>query len=98
MSQLLSGMANAIPSLSTLYSGVPERLTQEAIAAKQRLFSNKTDYNASDENDTKYPLPPDIDQATFDKAIAQLRNELGEENVELNDKDRLEDGWYMEHP
>lgn len=42
-------------------------------------------------------LPPDVERATFDKAIAELRLIVGETKVEVNDKP-LVDGWYMEHP
>ncbi|KAL2815101.1 hypothetical protein BJX63DRAFT_430923 [Aspergillus granulosus] len=34
---------------------------------------------------------------TFEAAIAELRERLGAEHVQLNDKP-LVDGWYMEHP
>ena len=95
MSEVLSSVANAIPSLSTLYSGVPDRLKQEAIAAKERLFSQKT--SPASVKRTRLALPPGIDQTSYDKAIAQLRQSLGEDNVQLNDKD-LVDGWYLQHP
>lgn len=95
MSGTLSGVAGAIPSLSTIYSGVPERLAKEAIAAKDRLFSQKTSNESTKRN--RVALPPGVDQVTFDKAIAQLRQDLGQDNVELNDKP-LVDGWYLQHP
>ena len=97
MSEILAGMANAIPSMSTIYSGVPERLKQEAVAAKERLFSQKTSEGINSRARTRTALPPGVDQTAFDKAISQLRHELGSDNVELNDKP-LVDGWYMEHP
>ncbi len=95
MSGALSAVANAIPSLSTVYSGVPERLKQEAIAAKERLFSQKTSPTSTKR--TRLALPPGIDQVSYDKAIAQLRQSIGNGNVQLNDKD-LVDGWYLQHP
>ena len=95
MSEILSGIANAIPSLSTLYSGVPERLAKEAVATKQRLFSQRTTKDNIDRK--RLALPPGVDQAAYDAAIAQLRDALGNENVQLNDKPLI-DGWYLQHP
>lgn len=95
MSDTLSSIANAIPSLSDIYSGVPERLKQEAVAAKERLFSQKTPYESHKR--AKLALPPGVDQPSYDKAITELKQALGKDNVELNDKP-LVDGWYMQHP
>ena len=95
MTEKTSSLANAIPSLSSRYSGVPDRLVKEAVAAKERLFSQKTSYESSTR--ANLVLPPGTSQDTFDKAIAQLRTSLGQEHVELNDKP-LVDGWYLEHP
>lgn len=88
-------MTDLIPSLTSIYSGVPERLVREAEAAKARLFSRKT-VKESPSRRTK-ALPPDVDQETFDQAIAQIKASLGDENVVLNDKP-LVDGWYMQQP
>ena len=95
MSGTLSSIANAIPSLSTIYSGVPERLKQEATAARDRLSSQKTPYESKTR--AKIALPPGVDQLSYDKAITELKRALGNDNVELNDKP-LVDGWYMQHP
>ena len=95
MSEFLSGVANAIPSLSTIYSGVPERLAKEAIAAKQRLFSQRTTKDNTGRK--RLALPPGIDQVSYDTAITHLRDALGKGNVQLNDK-ALVDGWYLQHP
>lgn len=84
-----------IPSLLSRYSGVPMRLTQEAIAAKARLFSQKTLPDSVARRKTA--LPPGVSRENFDKAMRELKAALGDENVELNDKP-LVDGWYMEHP
>ena len=84
-----------IPRLATKYSGVPERLAQEAIAAKARLYSHKTLPDSVPRRRTA--LPPVIGREDFDQAVLELKSALGDDNVELNDKP-LADGWYMEHP
>ncbi len=96
-SALSSGQdAKVIPTLSSNYSGVPERLSQEAIAAKARLFSQKTLPDSVTRRKT-LALPPGISRESFDQAVEELKTAIGDENVELNDKP-LVDGWYMEHP
>lgn len=96
MSSVSPDHSKGIPSLSQIHSGVPERLANEAIAAKSRLLSQKT---VPDSVPRRKPhsLPPDVDQATFDSAIEQLKVSLGNDNVQVNNKP-LEDGWYMQHP
>jgi len=87
---------DAIPSLSTLHSGVPDRLTQEAVDARQRLTSQKT-LPRSIARRKDVPLPPDVSKEAFYTAIKELRGVIGDDNVVLNDQP-LVDGWYMEHP
>lgn len=88
--------SSKIPALTTTHSGVPARLKNEADAAKERLYSLKT-LPDSIPRKSSVRLPPNINQETFDQAIAALTKELGRDGVELNDKP-LVDGWYMEHP
>jgi hypothetical protein len=87
--------SGSIPDLQSKYSGVPTRLSQEAIAAKARLYSQKTVPDSSARTRTR--LPPGITKDDFERALAELKNALGNENAEVNDKPLL-DGWYMEHP
>lgn len=96
MSSILPARPKRIPSLYQNHSGVPERLANEATAAKTRLLSQKT---VPDSVPRKKPhsLPPDVDQTTFDNAIQDLKASLGDDNVQVNNKP-LEDGWYMQHP
>jgi len=84
------------PLLSSIHSGVPERLVAESDRAKRLLYSNKT-LPTSVPRRRGVPLPPDVSQTAFDTAIAELRQTLGDSNIELNDKP-LVDGWYLEHP
>ncbi|MCJ1393747.1 hypothetical protein MMC18_006623 [Xylographa bjoerkii] len=78
------------------HSGVPQRLVAEAAAAKQKLLGNKTlPQSVPRRNET--PLPPEVSKGAYDAATDELREILGADHVELNDKPLL-DGWYMEHP
>lgn len=95
MSTSTATAKGSIPDLGDKYSGVPARLAQEAIDAKSRLYSQKTLPDSVSRRRTA--LPPGISQDAFEQAIAELRQSLGRENVEVNDKP-LVDGWYMEHP
>ena len=95
MSSSASSTLGSIPDLITKYSGVPKRLSQEAIDARTRLFSQKNVPDSVPRRRTA--LPPGVSSESFDQAVTELKGALGKENVELNDKP-LVDGWYMEHP
>ncbi|KAK4946524.1 hypothetical protein LTR10_014376 [Elasticomyces elasticus] len=95
MSTSTATINGSIPDLDKQYSGVPARLAQEAIDAKSRLYSQKTLPDSVSRRRTA--LPPGISRGAFDRAVTELRQSLGHENVDLNDKP-LVDGWYMEHP
>jgi hypothetical protein len=89
-------MSESIPKLSTIHSGVPARLSKEATAAKEKTYSLRTLPNSVPRR-SPLKLPPGVTRDIFDRAINELRRELGKDGVELNDKP-LVDGWYMEHP
>jgi hypothetical protein len=95
MSSPLGSPSNVIPSLSNKYSGVPDRLAQVAIETRDRLKSQKTVPDSVPRK--SHSLPPNVDQESFDAAIADLRRVLGDAHVEVNKKPLL-DGWYMQHP
>ncbi|KIW14952.1 hypothetical protein PV08_07739 [Exophiala spinifera] len=95
MSSSTYGGKGPVPDLADRYSGVPSRLSQEAIEAKSKLFSQKTLPDSVARR--RSALPPGVSKETFQKAVAELQSTIGKENVELNDKP-LVDGWYMEHP
>ena len=82
-----------VPKLATTYSGIPERLYNEAVSAKERTQSLKTLPNSKPRL-SSVKLPPDTSQDEFDTAIAALKKILGNPRVEVNDKP-LVDGWYM---
>lgn len=92
----LSGLSPAPLLSNTSHSGVPQRLVAESARAKGLLYSNKT-LPPSVARRRNLPLPPDISQRAYDVAIDELKQSLGERNVELNTQP-LVDGWYMEHP
>jgi hypothetical protein len=85
------------PLLSDKYSGVPKRLAGEAKRAKKLLYSNKNVDESKSRSKEVPVLPPDVTREAFNAAIADLKNIIGEQLVEINDKP-LVDGWYMEHP
>ncbi|KAI1408110.1 vanillyl alcohol oxidase [Hypoxylon sp. FL1857] len=85
-----------IPTLKEKHSGTPARLSQEAQVAKDRLLSNRT-LPVSRPRNKPVRLPPDVSLENFEAAVKELRGQIGDENVEVNDKP-LVDGWYIEHP
>jgi len=92
----------APPILSNpILSGAPLRLADVAQESKERFYKNRTirdDLPRMTDADTELPvLPPDTTRDAFNKAIQELKDSLGDENVVLNDGPLI-DGWYLEHP
>lgn len=85
------------PSLSSNYSGVPDRLAEAGIESKTRLLTKRTLPETSPRKLDVPRLPPDTTRAEFNQAVDELKQILGAEHVAVNDKP-LVDGWYMEHP
>jgi hypothetical protein len=86
------------PLLSdNIHSGIPKNLEGDAKVAKERLYYNKTVPDSVPRERDVPRLPPNTTRAKFDAAIEELRQRLGDEHVQLNDRP-LVDGWYMEHP
>ncbi|KAF2122678.1 glycolate oxidase [Lophiotrema nucula] len=92
----MSQALNKPPTTDELYRGYPKRLAEEAKYSKDRLLSHKT-LPDSVPRQRGVRLPPDTSRETFDEAIAALQQELGKDNVVVNDKPLI-DGWYLEHP
>ncbi|KAJ3546566.1 hypothetical protein NM208_g1938 [Fusarium decemcellulare] len=84
------------PTLSERYSGIPNRLLSKARQVKASVYQNQTK-EAQTQRICSPALPDGIAQQTFNRAIHELRTELGERHVVINDQP-LVDGWYMEHP
>ena len=80
-------------------SGIPERLLPIAKSVKEKIWQGRTYEDSSTrQQGVELPvLPPDISRESFNTAIQELRKQIGEEHVILNDQP-LTDGWYMEHP
>ncbi|KAK0730160.1 glycolate oxidase [Lasiosphaeris hirsuta] len=85
------------PSLSSKYSGIPDRLAAIGVESKNRLLSKSTLPESAPRHHDVPRLPPDTTRAEFNQAIGELKQILGDQNVELNDRP-LVDGWYLEHP
>lgn len=84
-----------VPLLSEKHSGIPGFLLEKARKAKAGVFETRTKPKASR---NRLPvIPHGIDEQAFSDALGELGRQLGQENVERNDKP-LRDGWYMEHP
>jgi hypothetical protein len=85
------------PTLTSTHSGIPERLLDIGVESKNRLLSKRTVPESVPRQGELPRLPPDTTRAEFNQAIGELKQILGEEHVEINDKP-LVDGWYVEHP
>jgi hypothetical protein len=85
------------PTLATKHSGLPERLLDIGTESKNRLLSKRTVPDSVPRQGELPRLPPDTTLAEFNQAISELKQILGDEHVEINDKP-LVDGWYVEHP
>ncbi|KAJ2987802.1 hypothetical protein NUW58_g4311 [Xylaria curta] len=84
-----------VPLLSEKHSGIPEYLLEKAQHAKAHVLSVTTKIPSTRQRAPVYP--PGVEESVFNKAIDDLREQLGSAQVVLNDQP-LEDGWYMEHP
>jgi hypothetical protein len=85
------------PTLATKHSGLPERLLDIGTESKNRLLSKRTVPESVPRQGELPRLPPDTTRADYNQAIGELKQILGDEHVEINDKP-LVDGWYVEHP
>lgn len=86
-----------VPTLPETHSGIPTYLLDKARATKEAVYNLKD--NAAD---TAIPrrrsvpaLPQGVTKDAFNTAIADLREQLGADHVEVVDQ-ALRDGWYME--
>ncbi|KAK3688844.1 hypothetical protein B0T22DRAFT_407519 [Podospora appendiculata] len=87
--------ASDVPTLPGTHSGIPTYLLEKARKAKEGIFETRTKPRA--ERQRLPVVPQGIERDAFLQALAELKEELGAENLEINDKP-LTDGWYMEHP
>lgn len=88
-----SGKLPLTPTLEQKHNGVPARLLHKAQRAKSLIQDIATKKTQSRQ---RLPVVPQgIERERFVKALEELANEIGKENVQVNDKP-LEDGWYDE--
>lgn len=90
MASFLEESTSEVPVLEQQHSGIPEYLLHKARDAKKGIFDIRT--KPQGERSRLPVIPLGIAQETFFKALDELRQEIGAENVELNDKP-LKDGW-----
>ena len=80
-----------IPLLAEKYSGIPDRLLHKARDVKCMFLAS----NTVEKQCQRLPaIPQGIQQDEFFRALDELSNQMGAENVEIIDK-LLDDGWYV---
>ncbi|KAK3353810.1 hypothetical protein B0T25DRAFT_545411 [Lasiosphaeria hispida] len=84
-----------VPTLPGTHSGIPTYLLDKARKAKVDVFDGRT--KPTKDRQRLPVVPQGIEREDFLAALAELQGQIGDENVEINDKP-LKDGWYMEHP
>jgi len=82
-----------VPTLPGTHSGIPTYLLDKARSAKAGVFDGRT--KPVRERQRLPVVPQGIERDDFLAALADLKEQLGSEFVEMNDKS-LKDGWYME--
>lgn len=79
-----------VPTLAQKHSGIPESLREQARIVKKNTFDRRT--KSVDDRQRLPVIPQGVSRETFNEALAELRREIGADNVEVNDKP-LKDGW-----
>lgn len=92
-----NGEVTPPPTIEDVYSGGPSRLSKEAGVVKNLLYSSRT-LPIQQKRRTTLRLPPETSLEVFNDAIQDLRKQIGEDNVTVNDAESLQDGWYIESP
>jgi enterochelin esterase-like enzyme len=79
-----------VPTLASSHSGIPAYLLEKARKEKEVIFETRT--KPQNERRRLPVVPQGIERGEFLKALAELKEQLGQEHVEINDKP-LKDGW-----
>jgi hypothetical protein len=79
-----------VPTLPSTHSGIPEYLLEKARQAKAGIFEGRN--KPQNERQRLPVVPQGIERDDFVKALGELKDQLGAEHVEVNDKP-LRDGW-----
>ena len=79
------------PVYPAVYSGIPERLLHKAVRDKKKLWEHQSKEFQTPRK-RGLAIPAGIGRSEFLKALEDLAQKLGKENVVVNDKP-LEDGW-----
>jgi len=83
---------SSIPVLPASHSGIPTYLLEKAQRAKDAVFDGRT--KQVNPRRRLPVIPQGIEREDFLRALDTLRDRIGVENVELNDKP-LKDGWSV---
>lgn len=81
-----------VPTLPGAHSGIPPYLLEKARQAKEAVFDTRT--KPRNERQRLPVVPLGIERDVFLHALAELKESLGDGNVEVNDKP-LVDGWWV---
>lgn len=79
-----------VPTLAQKHSGIPASLLDQAQAVKKDTFGKRT--KLLNERKRLPVIPQGVEKDLFFQALDELRQEIGVDNVDLNDKP-LKDGW-----
>jgi hypothetical protein len=90
---LMTEATTEVPTLPEVHSGIPKYLLEKATRAKNSVLEGST--KTQKERQRLPVVPQGIEREEFLKALAELKEKLGAQHVEVNDKP-LNDGWYME--
>lgn len=79
-----------VPTLAQKHSGIPASLLDKARVVKKDTFGKRT--KPLNDRQRLPVIPQGLEKDVFIRALEELRQEIGADNVELNDKP-LKDGW-----
>ncbi len=79
-----------VPTLPGTHSGIPTYLLDKARKTKEGIFEGRT--KPVKERQRLPVVPQGIERDDFIAALEDLKQQLGTDNVEVNDKP-LKDGW-----
>lgn len=80
-----------VPTLPETHTGIPRYLLEKAKATKETIVSLRTEGHGKAPRSVV--VPKGMEESVFLEAFNGLKEILGAENAELNDKPLKDDGW-----